>query len=58
MRERRSLICFARGKKIEVPDVDKIIVAVRTVELHQIQASMDVNTDNVRIIRKVIRRIP
>lgn len=65
MKERKTIICITnkmtRGgvnikKKISVPDVTKIIVAVRTDELKQVQASMDINTENVLALRKKAKR--
>ena len=58
MRERRTLICIANGKKIELPNVTKIIMAVRTVQRKHVQASIDLTEQNIAVIRelKTIRR--
>lgn len=56
MRERKTLVCYANGKKIQLQNVQKIIVSTRDKELKHIQASMDVNIKNIKIMRKSIRR--
>lgn len=56
MRERRTVVCFANGKKIQLQNVEKIIVASRDKELRHVQASMDINIKNIETMRKSIRR--
>ena len=52
----RRLIVFANGRKIEVPDPNKIIVTVRDAELQQHQASMDITVPNINQLKKIVRR--
>lgn len=56
MSERRTLICISNGKKIAVPNVTKVIMAMRTAQRQQVQASIDLTEQNIRTIRKTIRR--
>jgi hypothetical protein len=53
----RKLIIFANGKKMEVPNPTKIIIAIRDSDLHHHQASVDVNVPNIIYLKKTIRRI-
>lgn len=56
MRERKTVVCYSNGKKIQLQNVQKIIVTARDKELRHMQASMDVNIKNIEIMRKSIRR--
>lgn len=58
MRERRTLVCISNGKKIALPNVTKVIMAVRDAQRQHVQASIDINEQNIRTIRKTIRRGP
>ena len=54
----RRLVVFANGRKIEVPDPNKIIVTMRDAELQQHQASMDITIPNINQLKKIVRRGP
>ena len=56
MRERRTLICISNGRKISLPNVTKVIMAMRTAQRQQVQASVDLTEQNIRTIRRTIRR--
>lgn len=51
-----SVIVFVNGKKINIPDPKKIIVAVRGPDRRQHQATMDVNIPNIDNIKRVAVR--
>ncbi len=57
MLELKSAVIFANGKKLTIPNVDKVIVAVRDKAAVQHQASVDVTIDNIDQLRKIIRRV-
>lgn len=52
----KRLIVFSNGKKMEIPDANKIIVTARDANLKQHQASMDITVPNITELKKVIRR--
>jgi hypothetical protein len=58
MKELRSVVIFANGKKLAIPNADKIIMAIRGRDLIQHQASVDVTIPNVEQLKKIIRREP
>jgi len=53
-----NLIVFARGKKVEIRDPSKVILAVRDDKLVQHQASVDVTIPNIAKLKKIVRRGP
>lgn len=53
-----NLIVFARGKKVEIRDPSKVIIAVRDDKLVQHQASIDVTIPNITELKKIVRRGP
>jgi len=57
-RELRSVVVYANGKKLAIPNADKIIMAIRGKDLVQHQASVDVTVPNVEHLKKIIRREP
>jgi hypothetical protein len=56
MDERRIAVIYANGKKIEIPNVNKVIVAIRDKAAVQHQASVDVTVDNIIQLKRIIRR--
>ena len=57
-KELKNVIVFANGRRIRIPDPNKIIVTVRDHDLRQHQASVDVNIENVERLKKIVRRRP
>lgn len=56
-KELRTAIIYANGKKIEIPDVNKVIVAIRDMAAVQHQASVDVTVENIASLKNMIRRV-
>lgn len=56
-KERRTLVCVSNGKKVSVPNVSKVYLALRTKERHQVQVGIDLNEGNIRTIRAAIRGV-
>lgn len=54
-KEIRRLVVFTNGKKICIPDPNKIIMTVRDPDMKQHQASLDVNVPNIHQIKKMRR---
>jgi len=44
------------GKKITIPGAESVVLAVRGVDLRQVQASVDITVPNLNEIKKMIRR--
>lgn len=52
----RTLVVISAGKKIAIPDVSKVIMAIRDVNLVQHQVSVDINVPNIETLKKVVRK--
>lgn len=57
-KELRTAIIYANGKKIEIPNVNKVIMAIRDKATIQHQASVDVTIENIASLKNMMRRIP
>jgi len=54
--ELRHCIVFANGRKLEIPNVNKVIVSVRDHARVQHQASVDVTIENINQLKRLVRR--
>lgn len=54
--ELRTAVIYANGKKLSIPNVNKVIMTIRDKALIQHQASVDVTVENIIQLKKIIRR--
>lgn len=55
MMERKSVICVSGNRKIKIPGVEKVIIAIKNPDVKPVQASVNINLENIRKIRQNIK---
>jgi len=55
MMEKKSVICISGNRKIKIPGVEKVIIAIKNPEIKPVQASLNINLENIKKIRQNIK---
>jgi len=55
MMEKKTVICISDGRRIKIPGVTKVILAIKTPDIKPLQASIKLSPENLRKIRQNIK---